>query len=156
RDPQLEEAIFGLAPGGISSPLKIPDGYAVVKVLQSTPSGVPPLAEIKELVLSAMKRDKAGQLATDRAKALVTEVGQNGDFMAVARKDGFATGETPLFSRAEPPKDRGGLPGAVLLAALQTPPGRLSEPVRTPSAVYVVKTLERESPDMKGFDAEKS
>jgi parvulin-like peptidyl-prolyl isomerase len=44
----------------------------------------------------------------------------------------------------------------VLLAAMQTPVGRLSEPVRTPAGVYAVKTLEREPADMKGFEAEKN
>src|SRR5262249_39971909 len=61
------------------------------------------------------------------------------------------TGETDLFSRAEPPKDRA-LPGAVMVAALQTPVGQVSEPVRAGAAIYVVKTLERQPADQAGFD----
>ena len=43
RDPQLDEAVFGLAVGGVSTPLKTAAGYAVVKVTQQIPAGVPPL-----------------------------------------------------------------------------------------------------------------
>jgi peptidyl-prolyl cis-trans isomerase D len=155
RDPQFDEALFGLAPGGISPPLKISDGYAVVKVLEALPAGVPPLADIKSQVLDAMKRDKAEAMAIERARALAAEVSKGGDFLGLGRKGGFQVGETPLFSRADPPRDPVNLPAPVLLAALQTPAGRTAEPVRTPTGLYLVKTLEREPADPKGFDAEK-
>lgn len=154
RDPQADEVVFGLAVGGISVPIKVAEGYVVAKVLDALPAGLPPLADIKDQVLAAMRREKADALAMERAKAFVAELGKGGDFLALGRKDGLAVGETTLFSRAEPPKERG-LPGQVLLAAVQTPAGRISEPVRTPGGVYVVKTLEREPADMKGFEAEK-
>jgi len=56
----------------------------------------------------------------ERAKALVASLEKGGDFLARAKAAGFSTGEIPLFSRAEPPKESGALPGNVLLAALQT------------------------------------
>ena len=62
----------------------------------------------------------------------------------------------PLFSRAEPPKDRTALPGGVLVAALQTAAGQMAEPVRAGAAVYVVKTLERQPPDPQGFDRQRA
>jgi peptidyl-prolyl cis-trans isomerase D len=155
RDPQFDEALFGLVSGGVSTPLKVPDGYAVVKSLEVLPAGVPPLAEIKDQVLAAMKRASAETLATERAKALAAEVAKGGDLLTLGRKEGLSVGETPPFSRAEPPKERSILPGAVLLAALQTPAGQVAEPVRTPGGVYVLKTIEREPADIKGFDAEK-
>src|SRR5215471_4175406 len=151
RDPKLDEAIFSIALGGVSPAIKTPAGYAVVKVLDQLPAGVPPLAEIKDKVIDAIKRERADAMGTERAKALVAAVAKGGDFLAAAKGDGFATGETDLFSRAEPPKDRA-LPGAVMVAALQTPVGQVSEPVRAGAAIYVVKTLERQPADQAGFD----
>jgi peptidyl-prolyl cis-trans isomerase D len=150
RDAKVAESIFGLAVGGVSPPLRTPGGYAVVKVLDQLPAGVPPLAEIKAEVIDAIKRERAEAMAMERAKALVAALAKGGDFLAVAKQDGFTTGETALFSRTEPPKDR--LPGGVMVAALQTPVGQVSEPVRLGSAVYVVKTLERQPADADGFD----
>ena len=155
RDPKLEEAIFSLAVGGTSQPIKTPTGYAVVKVADQLPAGVPPLAEIKDRVVEAIKRERAEAIGMDRAKALVASLAKGGEFLATAKADGFATGETPLFSRAEPPKEAR-LPGGVLVAALQTPTNQVSEPVKTPTAIYVVKTLERQTSDEAGFDKQRA
>jgi peptidyl-prolyl cis-trans isomerase D len=156
REPQLEEAVFGLAVGGISAPIKTPAGYALVKVLAQIPAGVPPLAEIKDSLTEAVKRERATSQAMDRAKALVASLAKGGDFASTAKTDGFFTGETPLFSRAEPPKGSGTLPGGVLLAVFQTAVGKVSEPVRAGMVVYVVKTLERQPPDPQAFDAQRA
>lgn len=155
RDPQFDETAFGLALGGISTPVKVPDGYAVVRVLETIPAGVPPLADIRDEVLAALRREKAESLALERARALAAQASTGGDLLALGRADGFAVGETPPFSRTEPPAAPDSLPGPVLLAAFQTPVGQVSEPVRIPGGVYVVRTLERQPADMAGFEAEK-
>jgi peptidyl-prolyl cis-trans isomerase D len=156
RDPQLDETLFGLAVGGVSTPIKTAGGFAIVKVLQHMPPGVPPVAEIRDRVVEAIKRERAEQQVVDRAKTLIATLGKGGDFAAAARADGFSTGSVPLFSRAEPPKERGSLPGAVLTAALQTPAGQVAEPVRAEGGVYVVKTLERAAAPADGFDRERA
>jgi peptidyl-prolyl cis-trans isomerase D len=156
RDPGLEESIFALAVGGVSAPLKTGAGYAIVKAEGQIPAGVPALADIKPRVIEAIKRERAEALAMERAKGLVTSLDKGGDFLAAAKAAGFATGEIPLFSRTEPPKDRGGLPGNVLMVALQTVAGQVSEPVRAGGAVYVVKTFERQAPDPQSFDKQQA
>lgn len=155
RDAQIDDAIFGLAVGGVSAPLKTSGGYAVVKVVQQVPAGVPPLADIKERVIEAVKRERAERQLTEKAKGLIAALDKGDDFAAAARAGGFTPGVLPLFSRSEPPKDRGGLPGSVLLAALQTPAGQAAEPIRTDGGVYIVKTLERQPAGSAGFEKER-
>jgi len=156
RDPQLEDAVFGLAMGGVSTPIKTAGGYVVAKGVEQFPPGVPPLAEIRPQVVEAAKRERAEAMAMERAKALAEAVSKGGELAALARRDGLPGGETPAFSRAEPPKERGTtLPTEVLVAALQTAAGQVAEPVRTPAGVYLVKTLERQPPDLQGFDKER-
>jgi peptidyl-prolyl cis-trans isomerase D len=147
--------VFGLAVGGVSTPLKTAAGYAVVKVTQQIPAGVPPLPEIRDRVVEAIRRERAEQQVTDKAKALAATLAKGGDFAAAAKAEGFTTGSIPLFSRSDPPKERGSLPGGVLLAALQTPAGQVAEPVRAEGGVYVVKTLERQPASPDGFDRER-
>jgi parvulin-like peptidyl-prolyl isomerase len=113
---------------------------------------VPPVAEIRDRVVDAIKRERAEQQVTDKAKTLIAALGKGGDFAAAAKGDGFTTGSIPLFSRADPPKERASLPGGVLLAALQTPAGQVAEPVRAEGGVYVVKTLERQPAAADGFE----
>jgi len=151
RDQQLEEAMFGLAVGGVSTVIRTPGGLVVARVAEQFQAGVPPFAEIKDKLIEAVKRERAQAAAEERAKAFAASVG-TGDFLAVARRDKLQAGETPLFSRAEPPKDKDALPGPVLLAALRTAQGAVSEPVRAGAGVYVVKTVERRPADPQGFD----
>ena len=155
RDAALEDAVFGLTAGGVSTAIKTPAGWVVAKVVEVLPAGVPPLAEIRNDAIEAIKRERAGALAMDKAKNLAAAASKDGDFAAAAKKEGATAGETTFFSRSETPKEKPTLPGAVLLAALQTPVGQVAEPVRVPSGVYVVKTLERQTPDPKGLDAER-
>src|SRR6185503_3740771 len=62
----LEEAAFGLAVGGVTTPA----GWVVLKVVDTIPPGVPPLAEIRDRVAAAVKRNKADTVAADRVKQL--------------------------------------------------------------------------------------
>ena len=151
RDQQLEDAMFGLAVGGVSTVIRTPAGLVIARVAEQFPAGVPPFAEIKDKVVEVVKRERAQVTAEEKAKAFAASVG-TGDFLALARRDKLQAGETPLFSRAEPPKDKDVLPGPVLLTALRTTAGAIAEPVRAGGGVYVVKTVERRPADPQGFE----
>lgn len=143
RSDAIQEAAFNVAVGGVSEPVKTPAGVVIFKVLEHLPAGVPPLADIKDEVATAVKRKKADAVALEQAKKLAAEA-KSGDLVALAKKEGRPAGDTPLFSRAQP-IDR--LPREAMLAALQERVGTVSEPVKMPAGYYVVKTLERVPPD---------
>ena len=147
----VAETTFALAKGGVSTPLKTPAGYMVLKVVEELPAAVPPLASIKDNVLASVKRQKADAAALDRARAIAAEA-KSGDFAAATRKAGATVGETGRFSRAKP-SDK--LPGDVMLAALQVPSGATTDPVRSPQGYYVLKVLERAAPDPKDLAADR-
>ncbi len=149
----VEEAAFSIAKGGISTPVKTPAGFVVLKAVEELPAAVPPLAEIRDQVTASVKRSKAEAAALERAKAIVAEA-TAGDFVAAAHKASATMGEAARFSRTKP-ADK--LPGDVMVAALQTPLGATTAPVKTPQGYYVLKVLDRFPPDMKelGTDREK-
>jgi peptidyl-prolyl cis-trans isomerase D len=149
-DP-LEEAAFALTAGGVSAPVKTPAGWVIVKTIEAIPAGVPPLAEIRDKVVAAVKREKADAVALERARQLAESAG-SGDFQALARKAGAQTGETPRFSRAKPAER---LPGDAQLAALQARAGEVTAPVKSPQGYYVLKALERAAPDMAQLAGER-
>jgi peptidyl-prolyl cis-trans isomerase D len=135
----LEDAAFGLAAGGVTLPVNTPAGWVVLKVVETIPAGVPPLAEVRDRVAAAVKRSKAETTAAARIKQVADEAG-GGDLQAAVRKAGATLGEAARFSQAKPAEK---LPADVQVAALQTPRGELSAPVKTPQGYYVVKVLER-------------
>ena len=149
-DP-LEEAAFALSVGGVSAPVPTPVGLVLLKSTGIVPAGVPPLTEIRDKVAASVKRQKAETIALERAKQIAADA-KDGDFAAAATKAGAVTGETTRFSRAKPAEK---LPADAMLAALQTPAGQMSEPIKAQQGYYVVKVLERVPPDMGGLAAER-
>lgn len=154
RVAAVQEAVFSLAPRGVTPPLKTPAGYVVLKVVESLPASVPPLAEVKSRVAEAFKRQKAEALALDRAKGLVAAVEKGEDLVTLSKKGGFPSGDTGFFSRAEPAGDRR-VPAEVLRVAFQLAVGKVSEPVTAPQGVFLIKALERRAPDPAGFDKDR-
>jgi peptidyl-prolyl cis-trans isomerase D len=149
-DP-LEEAAFALSVGGVSAPVKTPAGWVVLKTIETIPAGVPPLAEIRDKVVAAVKRQKAEAAGLERAKQLAA-AGKDGDLQAAAKKAGAQTGETSRFSRAKPAER---LPGDAQLAALQARTGEVTAPVKSPQGYYVLKVLERAAPSMSELAGER-
>ncbi len=147
----LEETAFTLARGGVSTPVKTPAGLVVLKAVETLPAAVPPLAEVKDKVTAAVKREKGEAQALEKTRRMIAEA-KNGDLAAAAKAVGATAGETPRFSRAKPPER---LPGGALVAALETPVGALTEPIKTPQGYYVLKPIERVPPDMSGLVPER-
>ena len=150
RGESMEEAAFTLTIGGVSTPLKTPVGLIVMKVVEHLPAAVPPLAEIREQVAGAVKRQKAEAVALAKAKQVAAD-GKN-DFEAGARKAGAQVGEAKAFSRVKPAEK---LPGDAMLAALQTVVNGVTEPIKTPQGFYVVKVIQRTPADLAELDKER-
>jgi peptidyl-prolyl cis-trans isomerase D len=151
RQDSVEETVFALTIGGVGGPVKTPAGYVVVKAVEHLPAAVPPLAEIKDQVTAAVKRQKAEAVALERGKQLAASAKAE-DLAAAAKKVGATTGETAPFSRAKPAEK---LPGDAMLAALETVAGGVTNPVKTPQGVYVLKVLERKPADLGELAAER-
>jgi len=132
-----------------------------VTVINCVPSGVNaravrprPASRISRAslpVATSVKRQKAETAALERAKRLAADA-QTGDLAGAAKKVGAVSGETARFSRTKPAER---LPGDAMVAALQTPAGQLSAPVKAQQGYYLVKVLERVPPDMGGLAAER-
>ena len=142
-DP-LQDAAFTLAIGGVTSPVKTPAGWVVLKSIEAIPAGVPPLTEIRAKVTLAVKRQKAEAVALERATKLAADA-RTRDLAAVAKAASAQAGETARFSRSKPAER---LPGDVQLAALQSAAGAIAGPLKSPQGYYVLKVLERVAPNI--------
>jgi peptidyl-prolyl cis-trans isomerase D len=147
----MEDSAFALAPGGVSTVVKTPGGFVVMKHVASLPAAVPPLEEVKAQVSAAVRRRKAEAIALEKATQLAAEA-KAGEFEAAAKKAGAQSGTTPRFSRARPAER---LPGGVMLKALESAPDTVTEPLKAQQGYFVLKVLERAAPDMSGLAAER-
>jgi peptidyl-prolyl cis-trans isomerase D len=150
RVPEATAAIFNLPPDGVSGPLRVPEGYAVFRLLAREPARVLPLADSRDGVLRAVRRQKALVAAKAQAQQLLEALRTGEDPRALARRGGATYGEVGPFARAEPLGDPA-LGQALGPTALALPDGAAGGPVEGPGGVYVLKILARERPDPAGF-----
>jgi peptidyl-prolyl cis-trans isomerase D len=152
RMAEVSDAIFALPPDGVSNPIRVPEGFAIVRLVSTDPSRLKPLAEARADVLRAVQRQKAKDDAQARAEKLLEGVRKGEDLRALARAGGATYGELGPFSRAEPLGDRA-LGQTLGPTALALPDGGVGGPVEGPGGVYVLKLLARDRPDPAAFAA---
>jgi peptidyl-prolyl cis-trans isomerase D len=151
RVAEASDAIFALPPDGVSSPVRVPEGFVIFRLVGIEPARLLPLDEARQDVLRAVRRQKALDEAKGRAEKLAEAVRKGEDPRALARQGNVTYGEVGPFSRAEPLGDRalGQVLGPV---ALTLGEGGIGGPVEGPGGFHVVKLLARERPDPAGFE----
>jgi peptidyl-prolyl cis-trans isomerase D len=151
RVAEATTAIFDLPAGGVSAPVKIPDGYVVFRLLEKEEPKLLPLAEVRSQVTQAVRRGKAQEAAQARAKQLADALRAGQEPRGLAKRDEVTFGETDAFSRAAPLADKD-VGSAISALALDLPEGGVGGPVAGPKGLYVVKVVSRERPDPAGFE----
>ena len=95
---EVSDAIFALPPDGVSNPVRVPEGFVILRLLSQEPSRVVPLAEARADVLRAVRRQKARDETRARAEKLVEAVRKGEDPRALARQHGATFGgDRPLL-----------------------------------------------------------
>lgn len=151
RVSEASEAMFGLAPDGVSAAVKVPEGYAVFRLLERQPAQLAPLDRVRAEVARAVRRQKGQEAAQAKARQLAEGWRKGEDPRALAKREGAIFGEAGPLSRAEPLADRE-LGQAIGPVALALPEGGVGEPAPSATGIYVVKAVARERPDPAEFD----
>lgn len=60
--PAIREAVAGLAKGAVSTPLKLEDGWHVLKLVDTKAAGVRPLADVRDQLATKLRQERATQL----------------------------------------------------------------------------------------------
>ena len=108
--PEFEAAAFGLKPGQISDLVKTTFGYHIIKVVDSQPETVRPVADVKPEIIDQLKWQKAQQQAEEIGKAMEAAIKSAADMEKVAKERGITVVESPFFLRDEPIGDLGAAP----------------------------------------------
>ena len=97
-NPDFAQAVFATAKAGVGPVVDSPGGAVVFRVVDLFPAHVPPLAEIHDRVDTALRTERATELAKAKAQALLPAVQQNG-IDAVAKAEQRTVSETGPFAR---------------------------------------------------------
>ena len=151
RVAEASDAIFALPPDGVSSPVRVPEGFVIFRLVGIEPARLLPLDEARPDVLRAVRRQKALEETKGRAEKLAEAIRKGEDPRALARQGGATYGEIGPFSRAEPLGDRA-LGQILSPVAFTLAEGGVGGPVQGPGGFYVIKLLGRDRPDPAGFE----
>jgi peptidyl-prolyl cis-trans isomerase D len=142
--PAVAERAFELKDGEVSESIRTPQGFAFVAVTGRQDAYVPKLEEVKARVRDEVLKQKAVDVARQRAAAVAGQM-KSGDFNAAAKAAGLEAKTTEFIARGGAIADVGVSP-AVDAVAFTLPVGGVSDPIVTDNATVIVKVLERQDP----------
>lgn len=71
--PEIREQIVGLAKGAVAPPLKLADGWHVLKMIDTKPAATRSLAEVREQLVQRLRQERAAQLRRAVVQDLVRQ-----------------------------------------------------------------------------------
>jgi len=141
--PEMAAAVFALKEGEISAPQRIARGWVVATVSGRQDPYLPGLDEVKDRVREDVVRDKANELAKQRAASIATELKTAKDFAATAKKFNLEVKPTELIARGAAIPDLG-ISDDIDTAAFSMPVGGVSDAISTPSGTAIIRVAERQ------------
>ncbi len=144
-DPELQRALFAMAPGEVSEPVSVARGFVVARFVESRPGGAPPLEEIRARVEEDLRQEKAQERAADLARKAAAAGGE-GDLKATGKKLGFVVSEAAAVTRGLAVGDLGVQP-ALEEAIFSAPVGAIQGPLELAGGPVVYQVTAREELD---------
>ncbi|HEY3383906.1 MAG TPA: peptidyl-prolyl cis-trans isomerase [Vicinamibacterales bacterium] len=152
--PQAAAEAFGLASGQVSGAVRVSRGYAFLTVTGTQAPHVPKLDEVKDRVREDLTKEKAKELARQKALAVSGSLKSAADFTKAAKAAGLEVKTTELVARDAPLPDLG-VSQQVDDVAFSLPAGAVSDPIATDNAVAIVRVVEHREPTPSEFAAER-
>jgi len=129
RNPDFAAAAFALAgPGAASAPVRVPRGWALLRLRELEPAHAPELAEVEARVRAAAGLDKAHTLARAELEGARARVAAGTPFDEVVRALGLEPKDSGEFTRGGSIPDLGAA-RAIAEAAFALPVGQVGGPV---------------------------
>lgn len=141
--PEFEAALEKLQLGKISDPVKSPFGYHIIRLDKKTDARVKPLSEVKDAVIKAIKETKARQKARRIVKRIYKSTEKGASFSEAAADQKVEVKTSDFISRQKHTIPDVGATPEFFNAAFSLPDDRVSDPIYTLEASYILKVKER-------------
>ena len=139
--PEFDEAVFSMAPGAISDPIRTSFGYHVIQLVEVRPAGQRPLAEVKEQIKGQLRFPRLREEAAKLAKDLHAKVKAGADLRKAAEEMTLTVQDAGVVTRQGTVPGLGPAPEFInALFALEK--GAVSDPVALPRGDAVIQLQE--------------
>jgi peptidyl-prolyl cis-trans isomerase D len=154
--PKFTQAALKLKPGEISRVVELPAGFAILRGLEHQPEQQLPLAQVKEKVREAVKRQQAKKLAEQEAGRVLERLRKGEPLSRVAAQAGLTVKGSDFFTRAQgflnQPLAESLTSAAFQLSSQRPYPG---QPLFWKDQYYLLAFKARQAPDAAEFAKEK-
>jgi len=141
--PEAAAEAFALEDGQVSQPVRTAKGFVMETVTGKQAAYLPKLDDVKEKVREEVIKNKARDVAKQKAAELAAKLKTAPDFDKAAKAAGVEAKTTELLTRDSQIPDLGAAP-AVLDAAFKLPQGAVSDPIATDTGAAIIKVLDKQ------------
>ncbi len=141
--PEASAQAFALKDSEVSSAVRIARGVVFEAVTGKQDAYLPKIDEVREKVRDEVVKQKARELARQKATGLAATLKSAPDFEKAAKAAGFEAKTTDLITRDAPLPDLGAA-SEVAAAAFKLPQGAVSDPIASDAGTAIVKVLEKQ------------
>jgi peptidyl-prolyl cis-trans isomerase D len=127
--PEFEAAAFAMKPGEVSNLVKTQFGFHIIKVAETQPEVVRPVAEVRDEIADQLRWQKAQADAETLARTVATSAKTLADLERIAGERKLAVQETGFFLTTEPVGELGAQP-ELATTAFGLADGAVSTPQR--------------------------
>jgi len=154
---ELSKAAFATPPGQAGPVTEVGEALVLFRVREKLQSRVPPLADVRDKVETAVRDEQATAKARERAEAIRKLLAENKTLDEVATADKLAVEETGLFTRAGEYVPRIGSSPELKKGAFQLSAASpvMPDVIVVGGDAYVVVFKDRQPADMAEFDKKK-
>lgn len=149
----VKDQIFRLRSGELSTPIRTDRGYVVLALKDSFPAHQGTLEEVRDQVISDLKKEEAVRQAKNKADELVRRVKAGEKFDAAAKALGLEAKTSDSFARDG--SISGAASGKQLGAAFNRKPGDVGAPLSLGQNWFVYRIADKVEPDPANFEAQK-
>jgi peptidyl-prolyl cis-trans isomerase D len=144
---EFSSKVFSLKPNEISSPVRIPSGFALCQLIGTKEPYVPGLDEVRAKIEEALKSSKASDIAKTKAQDFSNKAKGSGSFESLAKEYEVSVKVADEFARNGNIKDLGSS-SPFDSFAFSANPGDVNQPVQLGQKFAVIKLVEKKSVDM--------
>ena len=141
--PEFEAALEKLQPGKVSEPVKSPFGYHIIRLDKKTDARVKPLSEVKDTVIKSIKETKARQKTRRIVKRIYKSTEKGSSFPQAAADQNVEVKTSEFISRQKHTMSDIGAAPEFFNTAFSLPDERVSDPILTSEASFILKVKER-------------